>query len=113
MQPRLPNTVTDILHDQQGLVKEDLLSFRLAHLMLFDTLAAVALVPVKSFDPQKINHIVYYHNIQQKTTTDDHDLGSNLIRNGNLVPLTKLQQLDGSAKCNNFLQQTHWRFCAS
>ena len=48
MQPDLIRTMAGILNDQQGFIKEDLLGFCLAHVMLFDTFAAVTFVP---FEP--------------------------------------------------------------
>jgi hypothetical protein len=33
--------------------------------MLFAALTAVAFVPIKSFDPRKVNHHVYYHHIRK------------------------------------------------
>ena len=65
MQSRLAGTMTDIVDDQQWVVEEDLLRFRLADVMLFDALAAVAYVPIKPLDPRKIKHNVYYHNIHK------------------------------------------------
>ena len=44
MEPDFVGTMADILHDQQRLVKEDLLGFRLADLMLFDAFAALMAV---------------------------------------------------------------------
>ena len=62
LQPKLANTVADILDDQQRVVEKDLLSFRLTDVVLFNALAAIAFVPIKSFDLRKVKH-VYYHNI--------------------------------------------------
>jgi hypothetical protein len=65
LQPELARTVANILDDQQRVVEKDLLSFRLTDVMLFDALAAIAFVPVKSFDLRKIKwHHVYYHHIR-------------------------------------------------
>jgi hypothetical protein len=37
--------MADVLYDQQRFVEEDLLSFCLAHIMLFDAFAFIAFVP--------------------------------------------------------------------
>jgi len=50
------NTVPDILDDQERIVEEDLLGFTLPDIMLFDALAAIALIPIEAFDPQQIKH---------------------------------------------------------
>ena len=57
LQPELTNTVANVLDDQQRVVEKDLLSFRLTDVMLFDALAAIAFVPVKSFDLSKISRV--------------------------------------------------------
>ncbi len=67
MQSELANTMAYILDDQQRIVEKDLLSFRLTDVMLFDALAAIAFVPVKSFDLRKVKHVVYYHHIPTLT----------------------------------------------
>jgi hypothetical protein len=36
----------------------------LAHVMLFDVFAAIALVPFKPLDPREIKHVVYYYHIR-------------------------------------------------
>jgi hypothetical protein len=64
MQSHFANTVADILDDQQRVVKKDLLGFSLADVMFFDTLAAIAFIPVKAFYSGKIKHGVYYHHIR-------------------------------------------------
>ena len=56
--------MADVLYDQQRFVEEDLLSFCLAHIMLFDAFAFIAFVPFKPFDLREIKHVVYYYHIQ-------------------------------------------------
>lgn len=65
LQPELAPAVANIFNNQQRAIEEDLLSFRLTDAMLFDALAAVAFVPIKSFDPRKVKHHVYYHHIRK------------------------------------------------
>ena len=64
MKPGFMKAMAAIFDDQQRVVEEDLLCFGLANVMLFCALSAVAFIPVKAFDPQKIQHSVYYHNIR-------------------------------------------------
>ena len=66
MQPHLKNAVASIFNYQQRIIEEYLLGFRLADIMLFDATAAIAFVPVKSFDPCEIDHCVYYHHIRSR-----------------------------------------------
>ncbi len=56
MQAQLLRTVLFILKDQQRIVEEYLLGFRLRDIMLASVFAGVAMIPVKAFDPVKINH---------------------------------------------------------
>jgi hypothetical protein len=49
MLPDLFRTMADILYNQERLVKEELLGFRLAHVMLFDAFSDVTFVPFKPF----------------------------------------------------------------
>ena len=65
MQPNFANTVADILDDQQWIVEEDLLGLGLTDVMLFYALAAISFIPIKSFNPRKIKHVVYYQHIQR------------------------------------------------
>lgn len=51
LQPRLMNTVPNILDDQKRIVEEDLLGFTLANIVLFDALAAIAFIPIETFNP--------------------------------------------------------------
>ncbi len=57
MKPALPITVLLIFNDQQGIVEKDLFGFRLAHIVFIDTFAAVALIPVKPFNLEKVKHL--------------------------------------------------------
>jgi hypothetical protein len=54
MQPDLIKTIADIPYDQQRFVREDLLSFCLAHVMLFNAFAAVTFIPFKPFDLREV-----------------------------------------------------------
>ena len=64
VQPEFTNAVADILADQQGIVEEDLLSFALADVVLFDALSRITFVPIEAFDLLQVDHFVYYHHIQ-------------------------------------------------
>jgi hypothetical protein len=44
--------MADILYDQQRIVEKDLLGLALADIVLFDTLASIAFVPVEALDPR-------------------------------------------------------------
>ena len=49
----------------RGVGAAGVLGLALAHIVLFDTLAAISAVPIEAFDPRQIKHVVYYHNIQK------------------------------------------------
>ncbi len=57
MQPQLMAAVPDIFDDQQRIIEEDLLRFALANVVLIGSLAAIALIPIETFDLREINHL--------------------------------------------------------
>ena len=61
-------TVPCILDDDQRIVEEDTFRFGLTDVMFIRTLAAVAIVPVKTRDLFKVDHSVYVQYIQKETS---------------------------------------------
>ena len=59
-------TMLCILDNNQRIVEEDTFRFGLTDVMFIRTLAAVAVVPVKTCDPLKINHCVYAEYIRKR-----------------------------------------------
>ena len=66
MEAPLCFTMLYILDDDQWIVEEDTLSFGLTDVMFIRTLAAVAIVPVKTGDLVKLNHLYMLNNIQRE-----------------------------------------------
>ena len=56
MQPGLFQAVNCVRGDKQRLVEENLLGLGLADIMLFNALAPVARVPVKTLEAAPVNH---------------------------------------------------------
>src|SRR5271168_3341248 len=55
-----------ILNNDQRIVEENTFGFGLTDVMFIRTLAAVAIVPVKTRDLVKVDHVVYYQYIQRE-----------------------------------------------
>jgi len=69
MQTLFSFAVFCILDNDQWVVEEDTFGFGLTDVMLIRTLAAVAVVPVKTGDLVKVNHYVYAQHIQSGAST--------------------------------------------
>ncbi len=58
MQSQFIEAVPDILDDQQRIIEENLFRFTLANSMLFSAFAAIALIPIETFDLREINQCI-------------------------------------------------------
>lgn len=56
MKSSLNQTVLLVFNEQQRIVKENLLGLSLTDAMFSRILAAIAFIPVKALDPDKVNH---------------------------------------------------------
>ena len=61
-------TMLCILDNDQGIVEEDTFRLGLTDVMFIRTLAAIAIVPVKTCDPVEVDHCVYVQYIQSEAS---------------------------------------------
>jgi len=93
----LSRAVFGVMQQQKRSVQKHLLRFGLADAVFVRALSVVAIVPVEAGNPLKVNHVVYYHNIQYcKPMQDETEIRK---LSGRLVSAAAILLALGSLSC--------------